>query len=62
MSSGYVFDRYQRYDGKWRWSLNAPGGRVIAESGESYKTRSACDRAIEKIKREAPGAEKVLTS
>lgn len=58
MPSSYVFERYQTHDGEWRWSLNAPDGKAVAAAAKGYKTRESCDRAIAKIKKEAPSAEK----
>ena len=35
---------------KWRWRLVAADGRVIAESGESYRLRKECLEAIALVK------------
>jgi len=31
---------------EWRWRLKAKNGRVLADSGEGYKRRAACERCI----------------
>lgn len=37
---------YQDVRGQWRWSLVAGNGRIIADSGEAYATRSNAVRAV----------------
>lgn len=36
---------YKDHAGEWRWHLKARNGRIIAESGEGYTRRKACERA-----------------
>lgn len=38
---------YQAKDG-WRWHMHAPNGRLTAESGEAYHSRSNAKRAAER--------------
>jgi uncharacterized protein YegP (UPF0339 family) len=35
---------------EWRWRLRAANGRIIAESGESYRNREDCLAAITLVK------------
>jgi uncharacterized protein YegP (UPF0339 family) len=39
---------YQALDGH-RWSLTAGNGKIVAESGEAYSTRSRARRAAEAL-------------
>jgi len=34
---------------EWRWRLRHRNGRILADSGEGYKRRSACVRAWSRI-------------
>lgn len=34
------------FKGQWRWRLRAANGRIIADSGEAYSSRSGCRRAV----------------
>lgn len=43
------FDVYQALSGDWRWRMVAPGGRVVADSGEDYATKAAARDAIEAL-------------
>jgi uncharacterized protein len=45
----HVFDVYQDISGEWRWRLWAKNGKVVADSGESYKRKAAAVRACEKL-------------
>jgi uncharacterized protein YegP (UPF0339 family) len=39
--------------GKWRWHLEASGNyRIVADSGEGYETKAACQHGIDVIKKE----------
>lgn len=38
---------YKARDG-WRWNMKR-GGRIVAESGESYTERAHCKRAVKSI-------------
>lgn len=44
------FDVYEAKDG-FRWRLLAGNGKVIADSGEAYVTRSGAIRAIKSVRR-----------
>ncbi len=35
---------YRDDAGEWRWRLKARNGRILADSGESYKRRATCLR------------------
>lgn len=39
---------YEAKDG-WRWRIRARNGRIIAESGEAYKTRFGAIRGVSTI-------------
>lgn len=43
-----VFHIYKARDG-WRWRLVARNGRIIADSGEAYNRKQACDNAIVRL-------------
>ena len=45
------FRVYRDVRGEWRWRLTAANNRVIADSGEGYRNRTDCLRAIELVKR-----------
>jgi len=34
---------------EWRWRLKARNGRIVADSGEGYKSKTKCVRAVEKM-------------
>lgn len=34
---------------EWRWRIEAPNGRTVADSGEGYKTRAGVERAMRKL-------------
>ncbi len=40
------FKIYQDSKKEWRWTLTASNGRILADSGEGYKRKQACLRAI----------------
>jgi uncharacterized protein YegP (UPF0339 family) len=44
------FHIYKDYKGEWRWRLKAANGRVLADSGESYKTKDACRDGLVLVK------------
>lgn len=50
------FELYQSRNGEWRWRLVAPNGRTIADSGEGYSSKQACQEGIASVKRYAPEA------
>ena len=40
------FEIFKTKKNEWRWRLVAKNGRIVANSGESYKRRIACERGI----------------
>lgn len=38
-----------KFAGQWRWRLKAANGRIIANSGESYRNRLDCLKAIDLV-------------
>lgn len=52
----YYFQMYQDARKEWRWTFIAPNGRKMADSGEGYQTRTACEQAINTLKAQAPTA------
>ena len=34
---------------EWRWRLKAKNGRILADSGEGYKRKSACEKCIANV-------------
>jgi uncharacterized protein YegP (UPF0339 family) len=51
------FELYEDTGGEYRWRLRHRNGSILAESGDSYRGRDAVFDAIERVKRQAPGAE-----
>lgn len=49
------FEVYLDQGGEWRFRLKAANGQVIAV-GEGYRSKAACIKGIESIKRNAPDA------
>lgn len=55
-----IFQIYQDRGGEWRWRLKAANRRIVADSGEGYRTRAGVLRAASRlvsIALDAPGAE-----
>ncbi|MBU6379075.1 MAG: DUF1508 domain-containing protein [Gammaproteobacteria bacterium] len=50
-AAGPAYHVYKDSKGAWRWRLLDTSGEVIASSGESYKSRTACLSAIELLKK-----------
>ncbi|MGW1197636.1 YegP family protein [Streptomyces sp. NPDC002536] len=50
------FEMYEDKAGKYRYRLKAGNGEIIAV-GEAYNSKSACEKGIESVKRNAAGAE-----
>jgi len=50
-SAGLSFSLFKDAKGEWRWQLVAANGKVIASSGEGYKSRAACVAGINLVKR-----------
>lgn len=51
--SSLSFQVFKDAKGEWRWRLNAANGKVIAGSGEGYRTKAACLAAIDLVKQAA---------
>lgn len=45
------FEIYQDRGGEWRWRLRASNHTIVGDSGEGYKTRAGCSRAVGRIKK-----------
>lgn len=45
----YKLTFYQDMRSEWRWRIRHRNRRIIAESGEGYKRRGACVRAISNL-------------
>lgn len=56
--SSSAFELFEDKSGKWRWRLRHRNGNIIADSSESYSSRSAAKAGITSVKRNGPGAEK----
>jgi uncharacterized protein YegP (UPF0339 family) len=46
----WKFDIYSDSAGEYRWRLVAPNGKIIADSGEGYDSRSNAKRAAENVR------------
>lgn len=46
----YTAHSYRDAAGDWRWNIKAPNGRIVADSGEGYATRSGAHRALAKLR------------
>lgn len=42
--------------GEYRWHLEANNHKIIADSGEGYKTKDGCKRAIQTVKDDVAAA------
>ena len=51
------FELYADRQGEYRWRLQAANNEVIADSGEGYKQKSACEEAIHRVKQQAQTAQ-----
>ena len=40
---------YKDRAGEWRWRLKARNGRIVADSGEGYKTRAGVLAAVDRV-------------
>jgi len=56
MTRKYRFEIFRDANKEWRFRFVAPNGRIIA-TGESYRTRFGCMKAIKSIKKHAADAE-----
>lgn len=43
------FQLFQASNGDWRWRLLAANGRVIADSGEGYRSKADAQHGIELV-------------
>jgi uncharacterized protein YegP (UPF0339 family) len=55
------FEVFKGKDGDFRFRLKAANGKVIAQ-GQGYKSKDACLKGIESIKKNARGASVVVTA
>jgi uncharacterized protein YegP (UPF0339 family) len=55
----YEFEVYEDKAKEFRWRLKAPNGQIVAASGEGYKSKADCEKAIDLIKKGAATAEVV---
>ena len=54
--AGLRFEIYLDNRGGYRWRLKAANGRIVATSGEGYKTKASCRDAIDLVMRGAATA------
>jgi uncharacterized protein YegP (UPF0339 family) len=54
------FEVFKGKNGDFRFRLKAANGKVIAQ-GQGYKSKDACLKGIESIKKNAKGASVVVT-
>jgi uncharacterized protein YegP (UPF0339 family) len=45
-----AFEIYQDESGSFRWRLQTEDGAVLANSGSTYPTRTACRRAVDQVR------------
>lgn len=45
-----TFEAFRTRKKEWRWRLRAANGKIIANSGESYRRRIDCMAAIRMVK------------
>jgi uncharacterized protein YegP (UPF0339 family) len=41
---------YKDAKSEWRWRLKASNGRILADSGEGYKSEKECKDDIDRVK------------
>jgi uncharacterized protein YegP (UPF0339 family) len=51
-----TFQVYKDIQGEYRWRLRAGNNRIIADSGEGYRSKADCLHGIELVKRDGPDA------
>ncbi|HUS46902.1 MAG TPA: DUF1508 domain-containing protein [Phycisphaerae bacterium] len=56
------FEVYRDAKGEWRWRLRAGNGRIVADSGESYRKRRAAWFATGWVAIHAPHAKTKVVS
>lgn len=54
------FEIYQSANGEYRFRLKAANGQIIA-TGQGYKSKAACLKGVESVKKNAPDADIVET-
>ena len=54
-----TFEVFRNRKKEWRWRLRAANGRIVANSGESYRRRIDCSDSIVLVKGSA-GAKVVI--
>ena len=52
----FKFEVYRDAASDYRWRLKASNGRIVADSGEGYASRSNARRAAENVRRQIGGA------
>ncbi len=52
-----TFELFEDRGGEWRWRLRHRNGKIIADSGEGYSTRSGLTRALEGVRRNVGSAD-----
>jgi len=45
-TKSYKFELYQDATREHRWRLVAANGRIVADSGEGYKTKAGAEKAV----------------
>ncbi|MEP6819414.1 MAG: YegP family protein [bacterium] len=45
-----TYHYYKDSKGEWRWRLKSSNGRILGDSGESYKNEQECLDDIERVK------------
>ena len=50
------FTVYEDGKGEYRWRFQANNNKIIADSGEGYKSKADCEHGIDLIKKDAPAA------
>lgn len=48
------FELYKDAKGEYRWRLKAANHVIIATGGEGYKTKQACQKGIDSVKKVTP--------
>jgi uncharacterized protein YegP (UPF0339 family) len=52
-----AFEIYEDAGEEWRWRLRHRNGRILADSGQGYASRSGAEDGINSVKRNAPNAD-----
>jgi len=45
-----TYEYYKDHKDEWRWLLKASNGRIIANSGEGYRSEHECLADIDRVK------------